>query len=169
MILRIGNNSRLSVIGYRLSQKHQTSRTEHRTSNTERAFTLVELMISVVILGFGLCVIIRSYISTLSGFNITQNYITAMRAARDKEVELEIASFEDKGLLPDTKSGEITSGTRNFNWRTEVSEFAAEGNFSKSFVMASVNLNWQERNIPKSCAVITYLPKREELDGENGK
>ena len=131
-----------------------------------KAFTLVELMISVFILGFGLCVIIRSYISTLSGFNITQNYITAMRFAKDKVTELEIASFEEKGMVPDTKSGETTRGSRKFDWRTEVSEIPNEGNFSKSFVMASVNLNWQERNIPKDCTVITYLLKRTELDGE---
>lgn len=128
-----------------------------------RAFTLVELMISVVILGFGLCIVIQSYASALSGFNTSQNYIAAMRFAKEKMVELEISAYENKGLLFEKKSGEITFGAREFHWKTEISEVPSSGNFSNNFVMAAISMDWQERNIHKNRAVVTYLPKRKDL------
>ncbi len=130
----------------------------------KKAFTLVELMISVVILGFGLSIVIQSYMSALSGFNTSQNYIAAMRFAKEKGVELEIAAYENKGLLPEEKSGETTLGAREFHWKTKVSEVPNSGNFSNDFVMAAVSMDWQERNIHKNRVIVTYLPKRKELE-----
>ncbi len=164
MILRTGNRIRLSVIGYRLSPNSKL-----RTPNSKLAFTLVELMISVVILGFGLCVVIQSYMSALSGFNTTRNYIAAMRFAKEKETELEIAAYENEGLLPETKSDEITLGARKFNWKAEVSEITNPGNFSNDFVMAAVSMDWQERDIHKNSVIVTYLPRRQELEEESGQ
>ncbi len=164
MISRTGNNSWLSVIGYRLSQKYQASKTENRKPKTACAFTLVELMISVVILGFGLAIVIQSYMSALSGFNTSQNYIAAMRFAKEKAAELEVAAYENKGLLPEAKSGETTFGAREFHWKTEVSEVPNSGNFSNAFLVAAISMDWQERNIHKNSAIVTYLPKRKDLE-----
>lgn len=155
MILRTGN----SLVN-RLNRR--TGKPANR--QTKQGFTLVELMISVVILGFGLCIVIQSYMSALSGFNTTQNYIRAMRFAKEKGIELEIAAYENKGLLPEAKSGETTLGSREFHWKTEVSEIFGSGNFSNDFVMASAGMDWQERNIHKASAIVTYLPKRRELE-----
>lgn len=171
MILKTGNNKQVLGIEYWVSAKteNRKSRTKLRTPNSKLAFTLVELMISVVILGFGLCVVIQSYMSALSGFNTSQNYIEAMRFAKEKESELEIAAYENKGLLPEAKSGETILGSREFHWKTEVSEIPNSGNFSNDFVMAAVSMDWRERNIQKNNAIVTYLPKRKELEEESGQ
>jgi len=159
MISKTGNS--VQVLGI--------SNSELQTPNSKLAFTLVELMISVVILGFGLSIVIQSYMSALSGFNTSQNYIAAMRFAKEKAAELEVAAYENKGLLPEAKSGETTLGARAFRWKTEVSDVPGSGNFTKDFVVAAVSMDWQERNIHKDSAIVTYLPKRKELEEESGQ
>lgn len=172
MISKTGNSVlRVSGIAYRVSgfSFGFSPNSKLKTQNSKLAFTLVELMISVVILGFGLCVIIQSYASALSGFNISQNYIAAMRFTKEKQTELELFSYENNGLLPDTKSGEITQGPRKFSWKTEISEIIKPEYLNKDFVTATISLEWQERNIPKRSVLITYLPKRKELEKESGQ
>lgn len=124
---------------------------------------MVELMLSVVILGFGLSVVIRSYMSALSGFETTQNYIEAIRFAKDKIDELTVQSFESNGLLLESKTGQFRKGAREFVWKTEVSEIKTPEYLNKDFVAASVNLDWQEKNTVKNCFIATYMTKRKEL------
>ena len=59
-----------------------------------RAFTLVELMISVLILGIGLTSVANSYILALRGANSAQNNISALILAKEKFENLELASFK---------------------------------------------------------------------------
>ena len=48
-----------------------------------RAFTLVEIMISVLILGIGLTSVANSYILALGGANSAQNSISALIIAKE--------------------------------------------------------------------------------------
>lgn len=159
MMLRIGSKSVCQLAGRPVSLSGcKTGRPEDR--QTKQGFTLVELMLSVVILGFGLSVVIRSYMSALSGFETTQNYIGAIRFAKDKIDELTVQSFESNGLLPESKTGQFKNGAREFVWKTEVSEIKTPEYLNKDFVTASVNLDWQEKNTAKNCFIATYLPKK---------
>ncbi len=89
---------------------------------SRKGFTLVELMVSVVILGFGLDIIIRSYFSVLRGMDISRDYIEAARFSRQKIDALEVASYENNGLLSQSESGRVKLASREFNWQAEVKE-----------------------------------------------
>lgn len=130
--------------------------------NAELGFTLVEVMISVVILGFGLAIIIQSFASAIRGLDSCQNYIQSLRFAQDKMNELTLTSLEEKGSSPKIKSGEVKLGNRQFNWQTEISEILKPEYLSKDFVEVSVNLDWRERGISKNSTLVTYLPKKKE-------
>ena len=106
---------------------------------TNKAFTLVELLISVVILGFGLCVVIRSYMSCLSALNTSQNYIEASRLTQTKLSELELSAVDNKGLDPFTDKGEALIGARKASWKIEVSEIQEPEEAKEDLVMASVD------------------------------
>jgi prepilin-type N-terminal cleavage/methylation domain-containing protein len=178
MISGIGNNIRCPVLGARCS-----ARTENRKPKTELAFTpletigrrkkamvsltgftLIELMISVVILGVGLVVVIQSFLSSARGLNTTQNYIEALRVAQDKFSELELSSYENKGLLPDldSKSGAGFLGPREFNWVSKVKEITEPDYLTEKLVEVCVNLNWKERNVSRDVSLATYLPREKE-------
>jgi prepilin-type N-terminal cleavage/methylation domain-containing protein len=128
--------------------------------NTERAFTLVELMVSVVILGFGLCIVIQSYISALAGLDISRNAVESARFAQEKMDELTAAVYENNGLVPESESGSAVLGSRQFNWKTEISEIENPEYLTEDFVEARVNVDWRERNIAKNTSLMTYLPKK---------
>lgn len=131
-------------------------------SKIGRGFTLVELMLSVVILGFGLCIVLQSYLSSLHGLDASQNYLEAVRFAKEKLDGLTIAAYENSGLLPEVKTGKAILGLREFNWESEVSEIHDPAYLSEDLVTASVNLDWRERNIAKNTVLATYLPKKKE-------
>ena len=81
----------------------------------KEGFTFIELMISIVILYFGLCVILNSFIGAIRALNAGQNYIESASFAREKIEEMEIASYENKGLALDKQSGNFTSRGRDFS------------------------------------------------------
>lgn len=128
----------------------------------KRGFTLIELMISVAILGFGLVIVIQSFLSSAGGLNLSYNYVEAGRIARDKFSELELASYENNGLLPDldSKSGTGFLGPRELNWVSEVREIFEPDYLTEKLVGVCVKLNWQERNISKDITLAGYLPRK---------
>lgn len=129
----------------------------------KKAFTLIELLVSVAILGCALVVIIQSYAASLSGLNISQNYITAAGLAQDKIAQIELAAFESGGL--DTyglQSGSERIGGRDFSWSYEIEEIGDSENLSENLVEACLRVNWKERGLDKDVSLATYLPRKKE-------
>ena len=84
-----------------------------------RAFTLVELMISVLILGVGLASVANSYILALRGANSAGTNISALIITKEKFENLELASL--KGARPAAPAGEnIRSLTKDYNYQQEI-------------------------------------------------
>ena len=137
----------------------------------KKAFTLVEIMISVAILGFGLVIIIQAYLGALRGINLSQNYVTAASFARDKLGELELSAYDKSGLRPgeEAKEEKIRLGLREFNWEQDVRELTLPEALAKDFVEACIKLNWQEQNILKNVGLAMYLPKRQEANNETAQ
>lgn len=121
-------------------------------------------MISVAILGFGLVIVIESFLNSASGLNLSHNYVDALRVARDKFSELELTSFENKGLLPDfdSKSGSGYLGSREFTWVSNVNEISEPDYLTENLVEVCIKLNWKERNITKDATLAAYLPRKKE-------
>ena len=123
-----------------------------------RAFTLVELMISVLILGVGLTSVANSYILALRGVNATQNNISALMLAKEKYEDLEFLSL--KGVSPSSLTSEnIKSLTKEYSYQQEIAPLEESLVLAKYLVSACLTLNWVEKNLSKNVTLATYLPK----------
>lgn len=130
--------------------------------NSQKGFTLVEVMLSVLILGLGLVVIANSYLAALRGINTSQNNIQAMVLAKEKLDELEVSSLEKKGLSALSASETLRSLGRNYNYSLNITEITEPKDIAKYLVKACLVFNWQEQNAEKNATLSTYLPKYEE-------
>lgn len=121
-----------------------------------RAFTLVELMISVLILGVGLTSVINSYILALRGADSAQNNISALILAKEKFENLELVNL--RGALPSSSSPEvIKSLTKEYTYQQEIAQITESADFAKYLVSACIVVSWPERNSSKNVTLATYL------------
>lgn len=126
-----------------------------------KGFTLVEIMISVLILGFGLTLAANSYIIALRGVNSTANNITALRLAREKLDELEILSLKD-GLSACVTQDVLKTPAKNYDYKQEIIEITQPKDLAKILVKACLSLSWQEQNAAKNVTFSTYLPRQKQ-------
>ncbi len=126
-----------------------------------RAFTLVELMISVLILGIGLTSVANSYILALRGANSARNNISALILAKEKFENLELASLN--GALPAEPTNEtVKSLTKNYNYQQEIAQVVESADLAKYLVSACLTISWSEKNSSKNVTLATYLLKQKE-------
>ena len=124
-----------------------------------RAFTLVEIMISVLILGIGLTSVANSYILALGGANSAQNSISALIIAKEKFENLEFTSLN--GALPSSLAPEaIKSSVKNYNYQQEITPIAASADLAKYLVSACLTVSWSEKNSSKNVILATNLLKQ---------
>jgi len=123
--------------------------------------TLVEVMISVLILGFGLTLVANSYIVALRGVNSTANNVAALRLAREKLDALEASSLKD-GLSASVTQGILKSSAKNYDYKQEIIEIIQPEDLAKLLVQACLSLSWQEQNVTKNVAISTYLPRQKQ-------
>ena len=128
-------------------------------------FTLVELLISVAVLGFGLVTVIQSYASILRGYASSRNYFEAVNLALAKITELELSAYEKEGLIAgeESRTEELQVGSRQGSLSREVKEVVEPDYLAGEMVELCVKLNWQERNTSKEIGMAMYLPKRKEV------
>ena len=124
-----------------------------------RAFTLVELMISVLILGIGLTSVANSYILALRGANSAGNNISALTIAKEKFENLEMANLRET-LISSPASEIIRSSTKDYNYQQEITELPESDDLAKYFVSACLTVSWPEKNSSKNVTLATYLFKQ---------
>jgi len=126
---------------------------------TPRAFTLVELMLSVLILGIGLSAVANSYILALRGANSVRNNISALILAKEKFQGLEMASLK-KALSSAPAPETIGSLGKDYSYQQEITEITASADLAEHLVLACLKISWNERNSSKDVTLATYLPKQ---------
>ena len=126
-----------------------------------KGFTLVEVMISVLILGVGLTTVANSYIVALRGVNATANDIGALNLAREKLQDLEVLSLKD-GIAASITQGVLKTPTKNYDYKQEIFEITQSKDLAKTLVQACLSLSWQEQYVTKNVTLSTYLPKQKE-------
>ena len=125
------------------------------------AFTLVEIMISVVILGVGLTLVANSYIVALRGVNAAANNIQAFILAREKLNELEASSLKD-GLSAFSDHSVLKTPIKDYNYALDVVEITQPKELAKNLVQACLTLSWHEQNVAKNATLSTYLPRQKQ-------
>ena len=121
-----------------------------------RAFTLVELMVSVLILGVGLTAVANSYLLALRGANLAQNNISALILAKARWEGLELASL--KGAALSSLAAEtIKSLTKDYNYQQEINPITEQADLAQYLVSACLTISWPEKNSSKNVTLATYL------------
>jgi len=122
-------------------------------------FTLVEVMVSVLILGIGLSVVANSYIVALRGINSTANIIAALNLGREKLEAIEVSSLNN-GLSISDSEGTLESPAKNYNYTQEITNITQPVIFAEHLLQVCLNLSWQEQNVTKNVNFSAYIPKQ---------
>lgn len=98
-----------------------------RSRNNSKGFTLVEVLISVVILSTGFVIVAQSLGRTQDALRISQNLVQASQIMEERLSEVEIDLRKSKKLSPSSASGdEKFPGGRVFRWAKDVLPYVRE-------------------------------------------
>lgn len=131
--------------------------------NNSKGFTLIEIMISVVILGAGLTLVANSYIVAARGMNVSANHIQALELAKEKLAELESTSLKE-GLISSFTQGVIESPLKNYDYSIDITDLTSPQELIKTFVQVCLTLSWKEQNTTKNVTLSTYLAKQQKKE-----
>ncbi|MFC1645931.1 prepilin-type N-terminal cleavage/methylation domain-containing protein [Candidatus Omnitrophota bacterium] len=120
--------------------KSKTPKRLHKRSLYRRGFTLIEIMVTVVILSFGILAIYESLFISLDAFNYYSNYLNAQRWANEKVWELQNQLLLSEPLTADDNRGAFTINNKNFNWSVSIKPIDMKYGLYK----LDVSLFWQE-------------------------
>ncbi|MFC1807538.1 type II secretion system protein [Candidatus Omnitrophota bacterium] len=123
-----------------------------------RAFLLIELMITVIIVSVSIVMINHAFTSSIKATGITNDYLKAILFLEDKAFDIELPF----GAVDEATSGDEEFMANSFHWETD---FAAidEGRESFSYDEEDLSLekaissvSWSRRNVERTVKIETY-------------
>jgi len=121
-------------------------------------FTLVEVMLSVVILGIGLTTAANAYILALRGASSVENNVAALIILKEKFENLELVSL--KPSLPASLPPEIIkSSIKDYSYQEEITELPETDELAQYLLPACQTISWPEKNSLKNITLATYLSR----------
>jgi len=128
---------------------------------SKSAYILVETLISVAILSFGLISVLNAFSSTIHALRISKNYTHASLLLEEKLCEL-----EKVGEISWDRRGENRVFDEKFRWEIDIGPVKdKEGNTLSDILKVAVTVQWDEVRVnPKIPAkreltAITYMRK----------
>ena len=119
----------------------------------KQGFTLIEVMLSVVILSLGFTLILQGFSQALNTLRISQNNAKASMLADSKMAELQINAKEGQDVLSSGVNEKILLNNIEFYWRSEVTLDQEDENLNKTVA----TLSWQEGKRKGATPIVTYL------------
>jgi len=129
--------------------------------NLSRGFTLVEIMLSVLILGIGLTVVANSYLAATRGINSIENNIQVLTLGKEKLDALELSSLK-QGLDIFLTEAALESKGKKYSYTLETTKLSQPESLAKLLVQACLTFKWQEQMAEKNVTFSTYLPRQKE-------
>jgi len=127
----------------------------------KKSFTLVELMISVSILAIGIVLVLRSFLSTSTALDISQDYVEAIMLLQGKMSELEERVKLNSGVEPGEESTTITFLEHDAVFSKKITEVAETGEDGKTelsgFSEVELKLAWKQSNRDRDAILGTYI------------
>jgi len=105
-----------------------------------QGFTLIEVMVTVAILSFGILAIFESFFISLDAFSYYSNYLDAQGWINEKIWQIQDQLIKTGSLIAGDDSGFFSVKNRNFNWATSISPIDEEYGLYK----LGVSLFWRE-------------------------
>lgn len=85
-------------------------------------FTLIEVLISVVILSIGIVVVLQAFDTSLFALGVSRDTQRATMLIREKMAELEMSALEQDGIEPGSSSGRFLRTNKGFHWELQVTQ-----------------------------------------------
>ncbi len=121
-----------------------------RTGN-KRAFTLIEVMVTVSVLSLGLLLLYHSFFVSMDAMQYASNRLNAQIWLEGKIWEESDVLRRTKALPSGTENGVFQFQGRDFSWKRSVA--ALETNLYS----LTVTLSWKESGRQRELAYATYL------------
>lgn len=120
-----------------------------RFSHNNKAFSLLELLITIAIISTGITVILQAFSFASRVAGLSSDIIRADFLAEDKLQELE---FKEKQGLIKQEPAQSSGLSDKFQWKADLGFIPDTGLYKLSFVV-----DWQRLNFQEDVAFNTYL------------
>ena len=123
-------------------------------SAEENGFTLVEILVTLAILGAVLPALLHAFASAARTQGLSDNSTTALYLLKFRMAEIEMGGYPDVG----EETGEFGDNTR-YRWSSVVEDIESEE--VENVRRVQVTVTWQHRNRERSMSMNTYIADRQ--------
>ena len=131
-------------------------------SAEENGFTLVEILVTLAILGAVLPALLYAFASAARTQGLSDNTTTALYLLKFRMAEIEMAGYPDVG----DESGEFGNNTR-YRWSSVVQDI--ESDEIENIRQVQVTVTWQHGNRERSMSMNTYIADRQKAETQQGQ
>jgi prepilin-type N-terminal cleavage/methylation domain-containing protein len=114
-----------------------------KTGNKKRkagGFTLIEVMVAVAVLSFGLVMVYQAFFIVLDSFNYSADYLEIVSWMDEKIWQVQDSIMRTGALETNSSQGEFISRNKKFDWILFSSVLNGNGNISA----VNLEVNWKE-------------------------
>jgi prepilin-type N-terminal cleavage/methylation domain-containing protein len=124
-------------------------------SKIKPAFTLLELIISIIVLSLGIVGIYEGFFTSLQATSYTKNYLKIQLWMEEKLWQLQDKLLRYKTLLAQKNQGSFTLGGKKFFWN--FSYFLIEGTKERNLYEIVLSVRWKEGRRDVKLVRSTYV------------
>ena len=124
-----------------------------RAGSPQKAFTLVEIMLTITILTVGIIGILRAYATSVNALEVSRDTVDAVCLLKEKMAEIEQAAIDEGGNSPGFSSGRFEDEFENFGWKLEVKTGSIEDLNEVTLVVSRVGQ-------PRKFSLVTYAENK---------
>ncbi|MFH1339461.1 MAG: prepilin-type N-terminal cleavage/methylation domain-containing protein [Candidatus Omnitrophota bacterium] len=159
MMLLTGNKQRIAYSVERIAYRIKLSAKRYPL-NAKQGFTLVEIMVAVAILAFGLVMIYQSFFISADTYGYYLNHLRAQLWLDEKIWQLQDDFRQHQFFNPLPSSGEFEAGSKEFSWAMDYGPVASEKLY-KVNLLVSWQQGFRTVNVPRSAYVSNFKPESE--------
>jgi prepilin-type N-terminal cleavage/methylation domain-containing protein len=105
-----------------------------------RGFTLIEVMVAVAVLSFGLVMVYQAFFIVLDSFNYSADYLEIVSWMDEKIWQAQDSIMRTGALETNTTQGEFIARNKKFEWTISSNALSSAGNLSA----VNLEVNWKE-------------------------
>lgn len=136
-----------------------------------RGLTLIELMVSAVILAIGMVLVARGLMTASSALQAVDNRMEAFKFLDAKLTQLQQQAREEGGLAPERDTGTTQLNHRAAAWLVEIEPVDLAGAVSRpdgtaptrsevAIAQVRLSVSWQETRRQQEAVLVTYVGQK---------
>ena len=156
-IVPIGSNTNSQKSTVNSPQKRQKLRSTLYSLWTKKGFTLVEVLISVIIISIGGIFILQAFAQEVSALAVSRDSIKATLLLKEKMMELEREINEVGNLNKISLTGKFSEvKEKDFTWVLDL--FRCD--FSENLIKVRLTCFWQSRGKMRNVTLETFVREK---------